>query len=588
MSNTGAIATMADLGREGILVHHAGNIEAGNRALARIFGYRSAELTGKPLSDLLTLPEIPADYDPNIPLEASGTRQDGSRVYLEVIPFEMESDRHALLCLDVTARKQAQAAISESEMLLSLIFNHTSDVMGLLELRNDTWHLVKMNGNVARYAKVFGENWSMDALIGLPLKQYLSDFFKLDQAAIKAYMQLIARAFETNEPVELVEETPYGNGQLIIEESTITPISDATGPRYVLLVSKEITKRTLAERALEESNRRYQQLMGNLPGAVFQCLFDTHWTLRFISAGIEQVTGHRAVDFLPPNNLISYDALIAPFDIDRVRNDVATAINSGEAYLVEYRITDSTGNERWVRERGSGVYENGEATMIEGFIFDITASVAAEQRVLSSILETETRERSRIAKELHDSLVQNLTSSALTMGTLAQSTEAIAPEHRERFEHGIALLKDAIHECREISHNLMPKSIEDFGLSVAISSTLEDLNAVADCHFELIENIGAMELDNKLALTLFRVVQEAVNNILKHAKATRATIQLLLFQQSLQLIIEDNGHGFDVEAAGKHSFGLNSIRSRARSLGAQLFVESNVKSGTSIHLEVEL
>ena len=578
---------MAELGREGILVHRSGIIEAANHAVARIFGYESSLLPGMAVADLFELPAVSDSYNLTDPLETTGRNANGQVVHLEIIPFPLEDDHSAILCLDITARKNAQSKISTSETLLSLIFNHTHDVMGLLELRDGIWYLKKINQNVSRYAVVFGQGWDQQALEGLPLKEYLSSYFHLDEAGISDYYKLIDKAIATEAPLEHTDETPYGNGQVIIEESTMTPIIDASGTRYLLLVSKDITQRKLAERALEESNRRYQQLMGNLPGAVFQCHFDAHWTLVFISAGIEQVTGYPAEDFMPPNNPVSYNALIAPFDEERLKQEVENAILAGNSYSLDYRITHKSGEERWVRERGNGVYNAaGQPTMIEGFIFDITDKMVAEQRVLTSILETETRERSRIAKELHDSLVQNLTSSSLTLGSLVNN--ALAAADRDRFDRGLALLKNAIMECREISHNLMPKSIEEFGLAVAIRSTLEDLNRAATCHFELIENIEEMELDNRVALTLFRVVQESLNNILKHSRATNATIQLLRFGNTLQLIVEDNGQGFDPAAEQGTSFGLDSIRSRAKSLGAQLFIESNPQSGTSIHLELDL
>lgn len=589
MSASEAILSMAELGREGILVHKAGQIEAANQAVYRIFGVPADALVGKPLHRYLELPPLPDDYVSGTPLETIAITESGQAIYLEVIPIELGEKRWAMLLLDITQRQLAENHVAESEMMLSLIFNYTHDVMGLLELRDNAWYLVKINRNVERYREIFGEQLNEQDLIGLTLHQYLRECFHLSEEEIAAYFEHVNKALASGKPVQLEESTPYGKGNMIIEESIITPIADAHGPRYLLLVSKDITARRQAEQALEASNQRYKRLLGNLPGAVFQCRFDAHWTLRFISAGIETVTGYPAKAFLPPSNVVSYSGLIASFDIDRVRHEVETAIKAHKSYLVEYRITHRDGSERWVRERGNGVYNSSDQpTHIEGFIFDITNTIAAEQRVLSSILETETRERSRIAKELHDSLVQNLTSSSLTLGALRDIADQLPQAQLERYNRGMELLKNAILECREISHNLMPKSIEDFGLTVAINSTLEDLNSASDCTFEFIDNLENVRLDSRVALTLYRVVQEALNNILKHAQASRATVQLLRFGQTLQLIIEDNGQGFDAKASNGHSFGLDSIRSRARSLGAQVFIDSNPRSGTSIHLELDL
>ena len=230
--------------------------------------------------------------------------------------------------------------------------------------------------------------------------------------------------------------------------------------------------------------------------------------------------------------------------------------------------------------------EDNVCTKLLVVIRDITLKHRVKEKMISKILEAEDRERSHFAKELHDSLGQNLTAALLTFNQVKKAEEAFSSDSQKRIELGIKFLKEAIEESRNIAHNLMPQSVSDFGYILAVESLLENLSQSAEIEFTFYNNLNYKRLPLDLEFSLYRITQEAINNILKHAEATKVTIQLIKHIDSVILTIEDNGKGFDISTQNRNSFGFNSMRTRASALSGFLAIDGILGSGTSITLEL--
>ena len=153
----------------------------------------------------------------------------------------------------------------------------------------------------------------------------------------------------------------------------------AAGRRMVLLCLEDITERKRAEQALRESKRTLATLMSNLPGMAYRCRNDEHWTMEFVSEGCFELTGYQPHD-LRLNHTASYEELIHPEDRGAVRRDVEAAIERGRPFELVYRIITAGGEEKWVWEKGSGVFSpQGQLVALEGLITDITARKRAEE-----------------------------------------------------------------------------------------------------------------------------------------------------------------------------------------------------------------
>lgn len=341
----------------------------------------------------------------------------------------------------------------------------------------------------------------------------------------------------------------------------------------------DIDERKKAEIAIKKSQERLIMLMSNIPGMVYRGSHEDNYALSFVSNGSIQLTGHTPDEFVKKK--LTIFELIKDSDKEKVNEEVQRAVAEKRAYQLVYEIKTPAGN-KWVYDKGQEV-ENG---YLEGFITDITDRVQAEERIIQTIIETEDKERSRIAKEIHDSLGQKLTTVSLNFNALKSKVDK-GSEVEDRLMVGLEYLKQAIGETREISHNLMPKSIEDFGIILSIESLVADLNEYSETSFGFYHNIKDNRLSNSIGIHLYRIVQESINNILKHAKAQSVTVQLMAYDDVIVLSIEDDGRGFDqMEIEKSKHFGLDSLRHRAQMLSGDVIIDSSPGHGTTITVEI--
>jgi PAS domain S-box-containing protein len=202
-------------------------------------------------------------------------------------------------------------------------------------------------------------------------------------------------------------------------------------------------------------------------------------------------------------------------------------------------------------------------------------------------------ERRRIAREIHDSLGQMLTAIKFNVEILEDAASLQGDEDRRRTADIKGLLDTAMNEAREISYNLMPSVLVDFGLAPALRLLCDQFskrnNLAVNVHVQ-----GVSErLDPGIEVGLYRIAQEALNNVAKHAAASEVNVQLIGDSRSLRLVIDDDGkgfhaQGFDQRIARGHGMGLVSMRQRAASFSGMFTLDSSPGRGTEIIVEVPL
>ncbi|UII20456.1 PAS domain-containing protein [Fulvivirga ligni] len=346
----------------------------------------------------------------------------------------------------------------------------------------------------------------------------------------------------------------------------------------------DIHDRKKVELALKRNQRRLSTLMSNLPGMVYRCKNDQDWTMLFVSEGAKNLTGYEPSDFI--NKKTSFSDITLDKYREKLWADVQVALNNHASFTVEYEITTKSGEKKWVWEQGREV----EDGVLEGFISDISERKNSREKIIATIIETEDRERQRIAKELHDSLGQKLTTVSLNFNSLKKDIE-LNNTSVKKLNTGLNYLKEAIKDSREIAHNLMPQSIQDFGYVLSVQSLLADIGVVTDTKFEFYDNLDGARLPKNIELHLYRVTQEAVNNVLKYAKAKHVNIQLMLYEDEVVLTIEDDGVGFDYQKKMEdenQSFGLRSMTNRINSIFGSIEIDSSKGNGTVVIVEVPI
>lgn len=217
---------------------------------------------------------------------------------------------------------------------------------------------------------------------------------------------------------------------------------------------------------------------------------------------------------------------------------------------------------------------------------DAELLVQHELRSLAAI-DAEERERVRIARELHDGLGQQLSAARLTISGLQGIIQPADSKQIELFENATSLLDDAVKEVREVSHSMMANALIKNGLTGAINDFVQKLSSTNTIHADL-EIVGMEErLNPTLETVLFRVFQELITNIIRHAKAKQISIQLIRHEQELVLVIEDDGVGFDSsQSKNSEGVGLKNIRSRVEYFKGQVHIDSTPDKGTTITVEI--
>lgn len=233
---------------------------------------------------------------------------------------------------------------------------------------------------------------------------------------------------------------------------------------------------------------------------------------------------------------------------------------------------------------------DGEVEYFSNIVRDITTLKAAEDRTIQAIVNAEDRERKRISREIHDGLGQTLSAAKLNLEAVRSEVKKLDRPSQVCFQQALSLIQAAISESREISHNLMPQIVEDFGLIPALQNLCGKMVQTTELEVVFYHNLPECRLNNELELNVYRIVQEALTNVMRHARASRMSVQLIAYPDKLILTLEDNGTGFDVSRARKEEtgMGLRNIRNRAVAIGGKLVVESAPRQGTSIILELDL
>jgi signal transduction histidine kinase len=217
-----------------------------------------------------------------------------------------------------------------------------------------------------------------------------------------------------------------------------------------------------------------------------------------------------------------------------------------------------------------------------------TAELHAREEFAQHLLSAQEHERQRLANELHDSVGQTL-SLVKNRALLALQEPGLPQTAGEHLTVLSSLTTDVIAEVRAVAQNLRPLHIEQLGITDALNTLLAQIEDSSPLTIvRRIENIDDV-LASDSATHLFRIMQEALNNTLKHAGATQCCVSLERDVRCLRLIITDNGNGFDHAAAlRKMGLGLASIAERVRILAASYRIDTELGAGTTLHIEIPI
>jgi signal transduction histidine kinase len=215
--------------------------------------------------------------------------------------------------------------------------------------------------------------------------------------------------------------------------------------------------------------------------------------------------------------------------------------------------------------------------------------IESEKHILQAVVQTEERERRRFAKDLHDGLGPLLSTVKMSVSTLYKLEED--KKKIDIIENADLVINEAIRSLKEISNNLSPHILDNFGLASAINSFVSKINTTKSINIDFKSDIYDKRFDYNIEVVLYRVLCELINNTVKHAGAKNIDIELSLHENILSLSYTDDGIGFDVNAVlskQNSGMGYSNIINRIRSIKGMINIESDENKGTKAIIIVNI
>jgi PAS domain S-box-containing protein len=340
-------------------------------------------------------------------------------------------------------------------------------------------------------------------------------------------------------------------------------------------------RRRKAEIVLRDSEKRFRMLTNATPALIWMC--DQDGKVTYLNERRLAFTGR-----LPK---AGYDGTwteyVHPDDLKNVLDTLTRALERHEPFSEEYRLRRHDGVYRWVFDVASPRVD-GEGTFA-GFIgsaVDITDQKLAQealQKLSGRLIEAQEKERSRIARDLHDDISQKLALLAIELERANGSVYGSPATTKESLQEIHQHCMDIAHDVQSLSHQLHYSKLDCLGLVVAIRSFCKELAKQHGLSIEFRDENVPSNLAQDISLCLLRVAQEALHNAVKYSGMSQFAVSLSARANELQLVVQDEGAGFDVEAAkGNHGLGLASMQERVNLVNGRLHVESRPGQGTRI------
>ncbi|QKD81323.1 PAS domain S-box protein [Thermoleptolyngbya sichuanensis A183] len=352
-----------------------GRYLSANPALAKIYGYESVEALMEALQDiehqLYVDPTRRQDFIDQMAahgavedFESQVYRQDGEIIWISENAIAVRDDQDNLLYYegtieDITQRKQAEETLKRQ---LAAIEASATGV-GILNAAGEFLYLNSAHATIYGYddpAELIGQSWTM-----LYQSKELARFQQEIMPEFTRTGQWRGEAIGTRK-----------DGSTFPQEVFLTALDDGG----LVCIVQDITARYQADAALREREARFSSLVNNIPGVVYRCACDEHWTMEYISDPIRNLTGYEPEEFIG-NRRLSINDITPPEYQLIIAQTVEQAIAQKQPYVLEYPIQHKDGSIRWVYEKGQGIYENGELLCLDGVLFDITERKQTEERL---------------------------------------------------------------------------------------------------------------------------------------------------------------------------------------------------------------
>jgi PAS domain S-box-containing protein len=376
------------------------------------------------------------------------------------------------------------------------------------------------------------------------------------------------------------------DGSFVSVIVSASPLKKQGEPIGMVVGFLDDTQRRLANLAMRESEERFRVVANAAPVMIWMsgtdklCTYFNEPWLKFTGRSMELETGNGWAEGVHPE------------DFKMCLSTYVNAFDRREPFEMEYRLRRNDGEYRWVLERGVPRFKVDSS--FEGYIgscYDVTERKSAEEALSSvsrRLIEAHEEERTWISRELHDDFNQRIALLKVKLDRMRDQSSAKV-DLGPGLEEISALISDLGSDIQALSHRLHSSKLEYLGIEAAAASFCKELSQQHDVRITFRCRYLPTKLPREISLCLFRVLQEGLQNAVKHSGAPEMEVQLEGKSDEIRLTVQDTGTGFDPEAAlRKHGLGLTSMRERLKLVGGQLSVESKPGQGTTIQATIPL
>jgi PAS domain S-box-containing protein len=385
----------------------------------------------------------------------------------------------------------------------------------------------------------------------------------------------------------------FGGGVVLGAVSFNTMLSERTWPEEIvrrLQLVAEVFTNALARKRSDEELRASKERLNLAADAAGAGL----WSLNLADETFWMTDKTREMFGFSPDETVTFDrflGLVHPADRDAIRDEMQEILQSQDDGTVEYRVMRPDEGVRWFLSRGRVRFDSsGRADRLMGVSLDITERKLAEgiSRDFSGrLINAHEEERARLARELHDDVTQRLAGMAIDAARAEREvTPAALHQTLRGLQDGLVKLSEDIHT---LSYRLHPTLLADLGVAEAIKAECERVSRRDSVSVTV--DLGEVPevIPQNIALCLFRVAQEALRNVARHAEARAATVSLRGGRGGLELTVRDDGVGFDAKLEDtRRTLGLIGMRERVHLVGGRIDIESEPGKGTTVSARVPL
>lgn len=474
---------------------------------------------------------------------------------------------------ETTEREEFQIALRQRNKFIEATLENLP--IGVAVNLIDSGEVTIMN---KKFAEIYG--WPKETLTDVNV------FFKKiypDEEHRKQMIEMVMEDISSGNPERMNWEhlritTQLGDERLINAKNI--PLYEQN-----LMISTvvDVTAQVEAEKRLAESEHNYRLLFQKSPLPMW--IYDPE-TLKIIEVNDAAIKyygysrkefyGMTLLDIRPKEDRKEFLEIVKVHSDENITDTTEWRHIKKNKKIINVRVTGSSIN-----------YFGNNYRLI--LVNDITEQKKAEEMVLASLVKGENKERARIAQELHDGLGQYLAAANMNLNSVQDEADALSDRKKEQLQNSLNLLQYAVNETAQISRNLLPRVVDDYGLALAIRSLVESYKGTTDLEIKYYHNLDDLELKREVQFNLYRIAQEGLSNAVKYSEADIINIQLIVDQLDLILSIDDNGKGFDMNADDfEAGLGLQTIKTRAGALGGTFEFDSKPNKGTFLSVVVPL